>query len=178
MKNTGKMKITTPSDREIVITREFDAPRRLVWDAMTTPQLIKRWLFQPPGWTMTACEEDLRVGGKFRWAWNGPDGKEAMVMHGAYREVVPPQRIVRTETFDMGCDMRLGEQIASIALAESPAPTGKGVRTRCTITLLMPSKEARDGMLASGMEQGMSVGYDQMEEMLAESVARSMQTGA
>ena len=82
------LKVTTPTDREIVITREFDAPRELVWDAMSRPELLRRWLLGPPGWEMTVCEEDARVGGTFRWAWSGPDGA-AMAMHGVYREVVP-----------------------------------------------------------------------------------------
>lgn len=165
MKNT--LKITTPSDREIVITRDLNAPRRLVWDALTQPALIRRWLFAPPGWTMTACEEDLRVGGAYRWAWAGPDGQTAMVMHGRYREVVPPAadggggRIVRTETFEMGCAPQAGEQVATMLITET------GGKSTITITVLYPSKEARDGMLASGMEQGMAAGYDRLEEMLA-----------
>ena len=68
------LKVTTPTDREIVITREFNAPRELVWDAMSRPELLRRWLLGPPGWEMTVCEEDARVGGTFRWAWSGPDG--------------------------------------------------------------------------------------------------------
>jgi len=85
MKNS--LKITTPTDREIVITRVFNAPRELVWDAMSKPELLKRWLFSPPGWEMTVCEVDARVGGKFRWAWSGPDGP-VMSMTGVYREIV------------------------------------------------------------------------------------------
>src|SRR5262245_46480498 len=99
MKNT--LKVTTPSDTAIVMTRTFDAPRRLVWEAMSKTEFIKRWLFGPPGWTMTVCDDDVRVGGQFRWAWTGPDGA-AMAMHGTYKEVVAPERMVRTETFDMG----------------------------------------------------------------------------
>jgi uncharacterized protein YndB with AHSA1/START domain len=159
MKST--MKITTPTDLEILVTRTFDAPRHLVWDAMTKPELIRRWLFLPPGWTMTKCEEDLRVGGAYRWEWAGEDGKTAMVMHGVYREVVPMERAVRTETFDMGCDHRLGEQLASLVFTE------QGGKTLVTIRLVFPTMEHRDGALASGMEHGMSAGYDQLDEMLA-----------
>ena len=111
MKNT--LKVTTPSDREIVMTRTFDAPRHLVWEAMSKPELIKRWLFGPPGWTMTVCDDDCRVGGTFRWAWSGPDGV-GMAMSGKYTEVVPPERVVRTESFEFGCAPQAGEQIAKI----------------------------------------------------------------
>ena len=76
MKHSGTLKVTTPTDREIVMTRVFDAPRSLVFEAMTRPELIQRWLFGPPGWTMVLCEDDARTGGKFRWAWRGPDGAE------------------------------------------------------------------------------------------------------
>ena len=156
------LKVTTPSDREIVMTRTFDAPRRLVWDTMSKPEFIKRWLFGPPGWTMTVCEEDMRVGGQFRWAWTGPENA-AMSMHGTYREVVPPERMVRTESFDTGCAPQMGEQEARLELAEREG------KTYLTITVLYPSKMARDGAIASGMEHGVAAGYDRLDEILAES---------
>jgi uncharacterized protein YndB with AHSA1/START domain len=159
MKHT--LMITTPSDREIVIKRSFDAPRRLVYKAMTQPDLIRRWLFLPPGWSMTACEEDVRVGGGYRWEWAGPDGQTAMKMHGIYREVVPGERLTRTETFEFGCVPQAGEQLATMAFTEQDG------RTTVTITVVYPSKEARDGAIASGMEKGMSAGYDQLEGLLA-----------
>lgn len=160
MLNRNKLKVTTPTDREIVITRDFDAPRPVVWDAMTKPELLRKWLFGPPGWEMTICEDDQRVGGRFRWVWRGPDGQE-MSMSGVNREIVPPERGVRTEKFDFGCDAQSGEQLATLALA------AKGDRTTMTITVLFPSKEARDGAIASGMEQGMAAGYDRLDEVLA-----------
>ena len=166
MRNT--LKVTTPTDREIVMTRTFDAPRSEVWEAMTRPELIKRWLFGPPGWEMTVCEEDLRVGGAFRWAWRGPGG-EQMSMHGVYREVALPRgrdggRIVRTECFDFGCDAQAGEQVGTLVLTE------QGGKTLLTLAVLYPSKEARDGAVASGMEHGVAAGYDRLEEMLGAKV--------
>jgi uncharacterized protein YndB with AHSA1/START domain len=161
MEKTGKLRITTPTDREIVITRAFDAPRRLVWKAMTTPELIRRWLFLPPGWTMTCCEEDVRVDGAYRWEWSDPDGNIAMAMGGVYREVVPQERLVRTEKFEFGCQPQAGEQLGTMEFIE------QGGGTLVKITVVYPSKEARDGALASGMEQGMSAGYDKLEAMLA-----------
>jgi uncharacterized protein YndB with AHSA1/START domain len=87
MKNA--LKVTPVGDRELVITRDFNAPRSLVWETMSKPELLKRWLFGPPGWEMTTCEEDARVGGKFRWEWKGPEGA-AMSMSGEYIEIIPP----------------------------------------------------------------------------------------
>ena len=95
MNSERTVNLALPSDQEIVITRIFDAPRHLVFEAMSRPEFQKRWLLGPPGWSMVVCENDLRVGGTFRHAWHGPDG-EVMAMDGVYREVVPPQRIVRT----------------------------------------------------------------------------------
>lgn len=160
------LQVTTPTDLEIVITRTFNAPRALVWEAMSKPELLQQWLFGPPGWSMTTCEEDLRVGGTFRWAWSGPDGT-GMSMHGVYREVNPPKRMVRTEIFDFGCMPQAGEQLCTLILNEI------GSQTNLTLTVLYESKEARDGALASGMERGVSAGYDRLEEMLSAKAASS-----
>lgn len=108
---------------------------------------------------MTVCEDDPQVGGGFRWAWSGPDGTE-MAMHGVYREVSPPERIVRTEVFDFGCDGQGGEQLCTLVLKEENGSTN------LTLTVLFPSKEARDATIASGMERGIAAGYDRLEEML------------
>ena len=99
MKNT--LKVTTPGDREILLGRAFDAPRELVFETMARPELLQRWLTGPPGWTMTVSENDLRIGGTFRHVWRRNDGTE-MAMAGVYREVIPPERIVRTESFTFG----------------------------------------------------------------------------
>jgi uncharacterized protein YndB with AHSA1/START domain len=114
---------------------------------------------------MTTCEEDQRVGGAFHWAWRGPNG-EAMSMRGVYRQIAPPARIVRTESFDVGCAPQMGEQIAALLLTE------KNGRTTLTLTVLYPSKEARDGAIASGMDQGMEAGYARLDDILADSAAR------
>jgi uncharacterized protein YndB with AHSA1/START domain len=172
MNNT--LTLSTPSDRELVITRHFDAPLRHVWDAVTKPELMRRWMFAPPGWEMTTCEEDQRAGGKFRWAWN-TGGQQVMAMHGVYKEVSPPGpdaksgRLVRTETFDFGCPAQAGEQLATMALTETAG------KTKLTITVLYPSKEARDGAMCSGMDKGMAAGYDQLEQMLAAAASGAMQ---
>jgi uncharacterized protein YndB with AHSA1/START domain len=155
------LKATLPNDLEVQFTRGFDATRPLVWDAMTKPELIKRWLFGPPGWTMTVCEDEQRVGGTFRWAWRGPNGEE-MAMHGVHKEIVVPERGVRTEIFDFGCNVQAGEQLATMVLSE------QGDQTLMTLTLRFKSKECRDGAVASGMEGGKNAGYARLDEILAE----------
>jgi uncharacterized protein YndB with AHSA1/START domain len=154
------LKVSTPTDREIVLTRAFDAPRQLVWNALTKPELLKRWLFGPEGWAMTVCDDDVRVGGAFHYAWSGPGG-EAMSLRGVYREVVPRERLVRTESFEFGCDTQAGEQLARLVLTE------EADKTYLTLTVLYPSREARDGTLASGMEHGVGAGYDRLDAILA-----------
>jgi uncharacterized protein YndB with AHSA1/START domain len=166
MQTTAALNITTPTDCQIVIMRPFDAPRRLVWQAMTRPERIRRWLFLPPGWTMSRCDEDLRVGGAFRWEWTGTDGQVAMALGGVYREVVPHERLVRTEKFDVGCQPQAGEQLATLEFLE------QGGGTLVKITVVYPSQEARDAALASGMERGMGAGYDKLAALLAAGESR------
>src|SRR5688572_32262001 len=95
----NKLNVSTPADREVLITRVFNAPRRLVYDAWTKPELLKRWLHGLDNWTLAVCDMDVRPGGAIRWVWRDPDGKE-MGLRGVYREVVPPERLVHTELFD------------------------------------------------------------------------------
>ena len=160
MSNAGTLKVTTPSAREVVLTRTFDAPRKLVFEAMSKPELLRRWLLGPPGWEMVECESDLRVGGAFRHLWRRTDGTE-MSMHGVYREVVPPERIVRTESFELGCDAQSCEQLATAVLTEQDG------RTMLRLAVAYPSKEARDATIASGMERGVAASYDRLAELLA-----------
>lgn len=160
MSNAMSFTITTPNDREVVFTRRFSAPRAVVWDAMTKPAMLRTWLLGPPGWEFVQCDNDVRPGGTYRWAWKGPNG-EQMAMHGVYREVVPHQKMVRTETFDMGCPTQSGEQIGTLALAERDGATVM------TLTVRYPSTAARDGAIASGMEHGMAAGYTRLDEVLA-----------
>src|SRR5713226_9895512 len=149
MKNLGTMTLTTSGDRGVVVVRVFDAPRHLVWDAMTKPELLKRWLFGPPGWSMEVCEMDLKVGGAYRWVWRGPDGVQ-MGMGGVHREVVPPERLVCTQLFDE--DWTGGEAVGTIVLTERDG------KTTLTNTILYSSRAARDAVLQTPMEQGMAMG--------------------
>jgi uncharacterized protein YndB with AHSA1/START domain len=165
MKNTGTLQLTTCGDREIVLTRAFDAPRRLVFDAFTKPELVKQWLLGPPGWSMPVCEIDLKVGGSYRYLWRGPGGIE-MGMRGVYREIVAPERIVATEKFDES--WYPGEAVGTIVLVESAG------KTALTQTILYESREAREVVLKSPMEQGMAAGYDRLAELLASILAREV----
>jgi uncharacterized protein YndB with AHSA1/START domain len=158
MKNSRTFNITAHGDREIVVTRVFDAPRRLVFDAYTKPELVKRWLLGPDGWSMPVCEIDLRAGGKYRYVWrNDTDGSE-MGMGGIYREVVAPDRFVATEKFDEA--WYPGEAVDTIVLVERDG------KTTLTQTILYNSRETRDAVLKSPMERGMAASYDRLETFL------------
>jgi uncharacterized protein YndB with AHSA1/START domain len=161
MTETGTLQITTPSEREIVMSRVFDAPRNLVFDAWTKPELLERWLGVRGGWSMVVCEVDLRVGGAYRFVWRGPDGAE-MGMGGDYREIVPPERLVATESFDD--PWYSGEALDTIVLVE------EGGKTTATTTVLYESEEIRDAVLESGMARGVAESYDMLAEYLASMV--------
>ena len=155
MKNTGMLKVTAPTDREIVLTRIFDAPRAMVFDAFTKPELLKRW-FGPRGWSLDVCEVDLKVGGKWRFVMRGLDGT-SMGMGGVYLEIAPPERLVSTESFD---DYP-GESVVTTVLVEERE------KTTMTGTLLYQSKEIRDAVIKSGMEHGAGESYDRLAELIA-----------
>ena len=160
MTNTRTLQVTTPSDREIVMTRVFDAPRSLVFDALTKPELLTRWLGVRNGWSMAVCEVDLRVGGAYRYVWRGPNGAE-LGMGGVYREIVAPERIVATEKFDD--PWYEGEALDTMVLVEQDG------KTTLTTTVLAPSQEIRDAVLESGMDRGVAESYDVLDEVLASS---------
>lgn len=152
------LQVTTPSDREIRITRDFDAPRQLVWEAYTRPELLKRWLGAMPGWSWAVCEMDVREGGRYRWVWRGPDGAE-MGLGGEYREVVPPERLVTTEKYDQA--WYPGEGVGTVEFRERDG------RTTLVTTLRYESKEARDAVVQSGATGGMEMGYIALDTLLA-----------
>jgi len=145
----------TPTDTQVVITRVVDAPRRIVFDAWTNPQYVPRWLLGPPGWTMPVCEIDLRPGGTWHYVWRRADGSE-MAMHGSYKEVVPPERLVSTESWGP----QWPETVNTLVLAES------GGRTTITLTITYPSREARDAALQTGMKDGLEQGYARLDALL------------
>jgi uncharacterized protein YndB with AHSA1/START domain len=151
------------------MTRVFDAPRRLVFDALAKPELIKRWLLGPDGWSLPVCEIDLRVGGSLRYVWRHTNGTE-MGMRGVYREIAAPQRLVHTEAFDES--WYPGQALVTTVLVE------QGGRTTLTSTMLYESREARDVVLKSPMEQGVAKSYDRLAELLASLGARGKENEA
>ena len=159
-----KANVTLPSDREVKVTRQFAAPRALVYKAYTTPSLLQQWLLGPPGWTMPVCEMDVRVGGKFRWRWrNSRDGKE-FGFHGEFREVSPPHRLVNTQFFDPG---DVGGETGSGAIVTVELAEQNGV-TRLVTLIDYGSREARDAALSTGMTDGMEQSYQLLERVLTE----------
>ena len=155
MKNVGALEITTPSDREIRMTRVFDAPRRLVFEAWTSPKHLPHWMLGPEGWTMPVCEIDLRPGGAWHFVWRRADGTE-MGMRGVYKEIKPPERLVCTESW--GGDWP--ETINTLVLSE------KDGKTTMSQTVLYPSKEARDAAMKTGMKDGASVSFARLADYL------------
>jgi uncharacterized protein YndB with AHSA1/START domain len=152
----GSLTVTTPTDRQIVLTRVFDAPRRLVFAAFTRPELLRRW-FGARGWNLVVCEVDLRVGGGWRFVSRGPDGAE-MGQGGVYREVVPPDRLVHTELFD---DQSYpGESLIAHDFAEQDG------RTTLTSTLLYATREGRDTVLRYPLARGVAESYERLAELL------------
>ncbi|WP_374627156.1 SRPBCC family protein [Devosia sp.] len=152
------LSISMPSDREIVVTRDFAAPPDLVFDCWTVPALIRRWL-GPADWVMTVCEFDARVGGAWRFVSRGPTGFE-MGHGGTILELDRPRWIRTTERYDM--DWTGGETLNSNAFT----PTEAG--TRSVLTVLYASKEARDGAAATPMAEGMESGFRRLDTLLAE----------
>jgi uncharacterized protein YndB with AHSA1/START domain len=155
MKNTERLQVTTPTEREIVMTRVFDAPRRLVFEAWTNPEHLPHWMLGPEGWTMPVCEIDLRPGGAWHFVWRRADGTE-MAMSGVYKEVTPPERLVSTESWGGNW----AETLNTLTLSEANG------RTTITNTILYPSKEARDAALKTGMKEGASQGFNRLDEYL------------
>jgi uncharacterized protein YndB with AHSA1/START domain len=158
MVRSAHLDLSTPSEREITLTRIFDAPRSLVFETMTRPKMLKRWLYGPDGWSLDVCEIDRQVGGSFRFVWQRhADGTE-VGMRGVIRELVPAERIVQTERFEEGCTGP--ETVGTLVLSEQDG------KTTLTNTLRYASREARDAMLQADMPCGLAEGYDRLEILL------------
>jgi len=151
------LKVTTPTDRELVMTREFNASRAMVFDALTKPDLLQRWLLGPPGWTMPVCDIDLRVGGKYRYVWRNADARE-MGMGGTFTEMVRPSRLVATESYD---DYWTGgETLVTTELVETRG------KTTVSTTVRYATREARDAALKMGATKGLEASYVRLDELL------------
>jgi uncharacterized protein YndB with AHSA1/START domain len=162
---SGGAQVSLPSDREVMVTRAFDAPRELVYRAYTLPELVRRWLLGPPGWTMPVCEMDVRVGGKYRWRWRSDEDGKEFGFHGEFQEVSPPATLVHTEFYDPG---EVGGDIGEGALIRLTFVEQDGVTT---VTSLMDfkTKAARDAALSTGMTDGMEQSHRRLDGVLAES---------
>jgi len=160
--NVKGLQISTPTDTTIVLTRTFDAPLRLVWAAMFTPDKMRRWMLPPPGWTITVCVCEPRVGGALRLAWKNEEADPVMTLQGVFTEVVVHERITHTETMALGSGQVIGK------LVETHAFTEQGGVTTLRITQAYDSKADRDGAIASGMDQGMEAGYQRLDAELAQ----------
>lgn len=161
IRNIGNMQLSTPGDREIVMSRVFNAPKHLVYEAFTKPELLKRWLGVHNGWKLTLCEIDLRPGGKYRYGWEGRENMK-MSMGGVYSEVVTNERIVATEAFDE--PWYPGGAVGTTTFVEQAG------KTTMTMTMTYASKEAREAVLKTPMEQGMAMGLDTLANLLAKLV--------
>ena len=157
-KKNNKLEVTLPSDREIQFVRDFDAPRDLVWDVFTKPEHIKQW-WGNSRLTMTTCEMDLRVGGSYRFVGRTPDGKE-VPFKGEHREIVPRERLVYTEIYDVPPYDQFPSQVTALF-------TEHNGKTRVTITMEHVSKEVRDTVIATGMAEGAAESYDYAERVMA-----------
>lgn len=157
MPSTGTAEITLPTDTQVLIRREFDAPKHLVYRAYKSPELVKRWWAGERG-RVTLAEIDLRVGGRWRSVMIANEGFE-VAFHGEYREIVPDERIVNTEVYEA---MPEGEALVTVTFTEEDG------RTTLSMLTDMGSREARDGMVASGMEVGVQEGFDILERIAIE----------
>jgi uncharacterized protein YndB with AHSA1/START domain len=155
--NSDSFKVTTPSNREIRLTRLFDAPRQLVFEALTKPEHVTQWWGRlGEGYSVPVCEIDLRPGGAWRFVNRHPRGE--VTFYGEYREITPPSRLVFTEVYEQFPDS------VSVVTADF---TEEGGKTRLTATVLYPSQEVRDMVLQSGMSRGAGISYDRLEELVA-----------
>jgi uncharacterized protein YndB with AHSA1/START domain len=159
-RGSGKLKVTLPSDLEIVLTRTFDAPRHLLWEAMTKPEYVPRWYNAFEDNTMPVCEIDFRVGGKWRYVLVGPDGNE-ISFYGEYLEISPPSRVVNTEFF---APFPQEKTVCTVTLEES------GGKTHYRCHVLHTTKEGREAHINSGMEGGADLVFDRLDA-LAQSLA-------
>jgi uncharacterized protein YndB with AHSA1/START domain len=162
------LQVSTPTDTTIVLTRTFNAPRRLVWEAFFVPDKMRRWMLPPPGLTMTVCECEARVGGALRLAWKNEEADPFMTLQGVFTEVTSPERATHTETMALGSGQTVGSQLETHEFAEAVGMGGMGGVTSMRITQVYDSKDARDGALASGMDEGMECCYKQLDAVLAQ----------
>jgi len=162
MTEPASIEINTPSETEVEISRLFQAPRALVFKAWTQPEYLRQWFLGPPGWSFPVCQVDLRVGGSYRYCWRNDDDGAEIVVSGIYTEVQPPARLVHTEAFEQA--WYPGDAVVTTTFADV------GEATLVVTTMRYETKEARDTVLASPMESGISASYDRLDNLLSSQV--------
>jgi uncharacterized protein YndB with AHSA1/START domain len=170
MATPGALTVAANGERELVMKRVLNAPRKMVFDAFTKPELVKRWLLGPDGWSMPVCEIDLKVGGKYRYVWKHMENGTEMGMGGVYREIVVPERVVATEQFDQA--WYPGQAVGTLVLTEHEG------KTTITQTMLYDSRATRDAVLQSPMESGVAASYNRLEQILTSADTRAKEKGA
>lgn len=163
--------VTLPSDREVRVTRQFNAPRHLVWDAHTQPELVRKWQTGYDGWDMPVCEMDVRVGGKYRWQWKSRENGKQFGFFGTFTEVNAPAKLVHDEYYDPG-DVEFGDSMPT----DDPCVVSLGLSEQNGVTTLVcnmtfGSKEARDGAVSTGMTDGMEFSYAKLDNLLTAKAA-------
>lgn len=164
--SNDKALVSLPSDTEVRVTRDFKAPRTLVWQAHTEPKLFQRWIGGYPGWSMPVCEMDVRLGGKYRWRWRSDEDGKEFGFHGDYREVDAPEKMVHAEYYDPG-------NFGGAMPTDNPAITRTTFTEKNGITTLVMlieygSKEERDAAISTGMTDGMETSYERLDKLVAE----------
>ena len=160
-----KAQVTLPTEREVKVTRSFKAARPLVYRAYTEPELVRRWLLGPPGWSMPVCEMDVRVGGKYRWRWRSDENGDEFGFSGTYREVQAPAKIVHSEAYEpgtVGGGYPGNDAIVTVTFAE------EGGVTTMTTLIDFGSREGRDAAMQTGMTDGMEQSYQLLDKLLGE----------
>ena len=157
--------VSLPSDCEVRVVRSFKAPRQLVWDAHTKPELMQKWCVGYRGWSLAVCEMDVRAGGKYRWRWRSSEDGSEFGFHGAFLEIEAPSRIVHDQYFDPG-DMDYAMPVGDPCIITLELNEANGVTT-LTNTLRFVSKQARDEAMATGMTDGMEVNYVHLDDLFS-----------
>ena len=164
MSKLSSLTVETPSDREVRVTRKFKAPAKLVWDAHTKPELVRKWQYGFEGWSLPICDMDVRPGGAYRWRWRNDDDGQEMGFFGKYIEVTPHTKLVYDQHYDpgsLGVPMTTEPTIITTVFTES-----EGLTT-LTVTMLFASKEERDAAVATGMTDGMELSYERMDALFS-----------
>ena len=161
----NKAQVSLPSDTVVRVTRDFKAPRTLVWQAHTEPNLLQRWIGGYPGWSMPVCEMDVRPGGKYRWRWRSDEDGKEFGFHGDYREVDAPREMVHAEYYDPG-DFG-GAMPTSPAITRTTLTETKGVTT-LVMLIEYAAKEARAAAISTGMTDGMETSYERLDKVVGE----------